>query len=399
MKNEREVRLTMSMVHGRVAAHRPSKLVASRVARSAHADNLKVLLVVGVIVAHATMAWTDNDAWVLEEPPVREPLLTVLNLAALVGVSFAMATFFLIAGTFTPRSLERKGLRRFVVDRTVRFGVPLVFYMLVLGPIVEFADAQDNAGWNKGFWAFVKHSWRHPAPGPLWFLEVLLVFSVVYAVVRTIFSRRTTTPEPLNARYLLTAGIAAATAFYAVRLVVTFEEEVGQDLFLGQAPAWVTAFTLGVVGGERGWFERISPAMSRRLFQVAWSAAACVVVVVSVNVGAMGADIEEFWGDGTWQSAVLAVLQAALVVAMSIWLLDVFRRRLDHQGSLMVAVSRAAFAAFIVHQVVLVGTVLATRHVDWPPEVEFPVAAALAVIGSFGIGALLVRLPRVSRFV
>ena len=390
----------MSSVHGQVSAPRPPGVVALQTPqRVAHADNLKVLLVVGVIVAHATMAWTDNDAWVLEEPPVREPLLTLLNLTALVGVSFAMATFFLIAGTFTPRSLERKGLRRFVVDRTVRFGVPLVFYMLALGPIVEFVDAEDNAGWNKGFWAFVKHSWRHPAPGPLWFLEVLLVFSVVYAVVRTVLSRRTTTSEPLNARYLLAAGIAAAAAFYAVRLVVTFEEEVGQDLFIGQAPAWVTAFAIGVVGGERGWFEQIPPAMSRRLFQVAWSAVACVVIVVSVNVGAMGADIEEFWGGGTWQSAVLAVLQAALVVAMSIWLLDVFRRRVDHQGRLMRSMSRAAFAAFIVHQVVLVGTVLATRHVDWPPEVEFPAAAALAVIGSFGIGTLLVRLPRVSHSV
>jgi len=59
--------------------------------------------------------------------------------------------------------------------------------------------------------------------------------------------------------------------------------------------------------------------------------------------------------------------------------------------------SRAAFAAFIVHQVVAFGAVVATRHVSWPPEVEYLAAAALAVIGSFGIGALLVRLPGVSR--
>ncbi len=389
----------MSLVHGRVPAHRTSTSAAPQTQRSAYADNLKVLLVVGVIVAHATMAWTDNDAWVLDEPPVREPLLTLLNLAALVGVSFAMATFFLIAGSFTPRSLERKGLRRFLVDRTLRFGVPLVFYMLALGPIVEYVDSQDNAGWDKGYWAFVKHSWRHPAPGPLWFLEVLLVFSVVYAIVRAVVPRRTTAWTPLNARSLVLVGVVAAVAFYVVRLVVTFEEEVGQDLFLGQAPAWVTAFIIGVVGAERGWFEAIAPELSRRLFQVAWSAVAGVVIVVSVDVGAIGADIEEFFGGGTWQSATLAVLQAALVVAMPIWLLDVFRRRVNNQGRLMVTMSRAAFAAFIVHQVVLVGTVLATRHVDWPPEVEFPMAAALAVIGSFGIGALLVRLPRVSRFV
>src|SRR5512135_2020983 len=101
-------------------------------AHHAYADDLKVLLVVGVIVGHVTMAWTSNEAWGLKEPPVREPLLTLLDLAALVGVLFAMATFFLIAGAFTPRSLARKGLRRFLVDRTARLGVPLVFFLLAL---------------------------------------------------------------------------------------------------------------------------------------------------------------------------------------------------------------------------------------------------------------------------
>ena len=43
--------------------------------------------------------------------------------------------------------------------------------------------------------------------------------------------------------------------------------------------------------------------------------------------------------------------------------------------------------------------VLATRYVSWPPEVEFPAAASLAVVVSFGIGALLARLPGVSRII
>jgi hypothetical protein len=366
--------------------------------RYAYADNLKVLLVAGVIVGHVTMAWTVNEAWVLDEPPVREPLLTLLNLVALVGVLFAMAAFFLIAGAFTPRSLERKGLRRFLVDRTLRLGVPLVFYLVALAPFVEYVDS-DFAGWDQGFPAFVTYIWRHPAPGPMWFLEVLLLFSVVYAVGLTVLPRRTTAPTPMRARYLLAAGLFVAVMSYAIRVGAPLGEEVSEDLYLAQAPAWVTGFTLGIVGAERGWFYRISPATSRRLFQVAWSAIAGVVIVVAVTVGAMGGDIDDFFGGGTWQSLALAVLEGALVVAMPLWLFDVFRRRVNHKGPLMRRMSRAAFAAFVVHQVVAIGAVLATRYVSWPPEVEFPVAATLAVIVSFGVGALLVRIPGVSRIV
>jgi len=373
--------------------------VSAKTSRFAYADNLKVLLVVGVIVAHSTMAWTENDAWVLEEPSVREPLLTLLNLVALVGVMFAMATFFLIAGTFTPGSLARKGLRRFLVDRTVRFGVPLVAYLLVLSPVVEYVDAVNNGSWDGGFWAFLPHVWRHPAPGPLWFLEVLWVFSAVYAVVRTVWPRRATGRASLPGRYLLVAGALVAVAAYLIRIGLPFAREVGQDLYLAQSPAWVAGFVLGVVGAERGWFERISPELSRRLFRVAWTSVAAVVVIVSVVVGALGDDVDVFFGGGTWQSAVLAVLQGALVVTMTVWLLDVFRRRANDQGRLLAVMGRAAFGAYLVHQAVLVGAVLATRWVGWPPELEFLAASALAVVGCFAVGALLARTPGISRIV
>jgi glucan biosynthesis protein C len=92
------------------------------------------------------------------------------------------------------------------------------------------------------------------------------------------------------------------------------------------------------------------------------------VAVVGV-ASAMGADIDAFGGGGTWQSMLIAVLEGALVVAVSFWLIDAFRRRFDHQGRLARQLSRTAFAAFLVHQVVLVGLVLASRHVAWPPEV------------------------------
>jgi fucose 4-O-acetylase-like acetyltransferase len=362
--------------------------------RYGYADNLKVLLVIGVIVGHATMAWIENDAWVLEEPPVREPLLTLLNLAALVGVLFAMPLFFLIAGMFTPQSLQRKGRSRYIADRTIRLGVPLVFYMLFLGPVVEYVDVQDNAGWNRGFPAFVWHCWANPAPGPLWFLWVLLLFSVAYAIVRTVAPRRTTGTAPLQVRYLVTTGALIAIAYFLLRIPLTFGQEVGQDLFLDQAPGWLAAFTLGVLGGERGWFDRLSPDMSRGLFRVGWVGVLTAIVLASATAGAMGLDIDVVLAGGTWESAVIAVTQAVLVVALAPWLVDVFRRRFDHRGRVLREMGRAAFAAYVLHQVVLVGTVLATRSVAWPPELEWVAAAGLAVVGSFVVGALLIRVKR-----
>lgn len=373
----------------------PVTTTTTESSRFAYADNLKLMLVIGVVVAHATMAWTGVGTWVFDEPPVREPLLSALSIFELVGALFGLALFFLIAGAFTPRSLARKGLRRFLVDRTVRLGVPMLFFVVVLSPVVEYADP-DAAGWTRGFPAFAVHTWWPPAPGPTWFLGVLLVFSAVYAVVRTVFPRRPATAQ-MRARHLWAAGMIVVVGSYLVRIAVPLGEERWR-LAVGQAPAWIVGFAIGVAGAERGWFDRIASTTSHRLCQVAWAAVAGTALVFGM-ANALGADLDPFGGGGTWQSLVVTVVEAALVVAMSLWLLDVFRRRFDRQGPFARELSRAAFAAFVVHQVILVGLVLATRHVPWPPEVEYLGVAVLGVAGSFALAWLLVRLPGVSRIV
>ena len=371
----------------RVGAARP---------RRVYADNLKVTLVAGVIVAHVTMAWAALEgAWVFSEPPVREPLLSLLRLVTIVAAAFGMPLFFLVAGMFTPASLRRKGLGRYSVDRILRLGIPSLLFVLLLTPPIEYLDP-DARGWTGGFWAFVPHVWSlwPPAPGPTWFLGVLLVFSLVYGVVRTIRPTRAAAGRPLRAWQLVLTVAGVAAVSYLLRMVVPLGHEVWH-LALAQAPAWVAGFTLGVLGGERGWFASLDARLARGVRRAGWVAVAlCVAVVASV---ASSTGTEVLFGGGTWQSLVLAVLEATIMVTVSLWLLDLFQRRFDRQAPLGQAMSRAAYAAFLVHQLVLVGLVLASRHVPWPPELKYAAVAIIGVAGSFALGSLLVRLPGLSR--
>lgn len=197
----------------------PALIHGTRRPRHVYLDNLKVVLVVGVIVAHVTMAWTGVGTWVFEEPHVREPMLSILTLAAVFGSLFGMALFFLIAGMFTPASLARKGFGPFALDRAVRLGVPMVFYILAFSPVVEYVDP-DNAHWDKGFAAFTVHVWWPPAPGPTWFLGVLLLFSVVYAAIRTVSPTSAAARTAPTGAQLLIAGAIIAIASYALHLAV-----------------------------------------------------------------------------------------------------------------------------------------------------------------------------------
>jgi fucose 4-O-acetylase-like acetyltransferase len=358
-----------------------------------YVDNLKVALVVGVIVAHTSIAWTGVAEWVLYEPELCEPWFSVVALLVLAGGLFGMALFFTLAGMFTAPSLRRKGLGKFLVDRVIRLGIPLLVYAIVLSPFVEYVDT-DNAGFDRGFWAFTWEIWWPPTPGPTWFLWVLLLFSVVYALARTVWPSRTDRPG-LGLHHLLIGALVAAVGSYVLRLTVPLGEEVW-GISLAQMPPWVVGFTFGAVAGERGWFEPIPRLLAVLARRTAWVALGVAMIAVAITTTIAG-DMEPFLGAGTWQSLLMATLEGVLVMTMPVWLLDLFRGRFDHQSPLAHEMARAAFATFVVHQVVLVGLVLASRYVPWLHEAEYVLVTAIGVAASFFVGWLLLRLPGVSR--
>ncbi|GAA4723634.1 acyltransferase family protein [Pedococcus ginsenosidimutans] len=381
-----------------VVAHgaRPT-LAGQPPARLAYADNLKVALVAGVVLAHVCLAWNGLEgAWVLSEPTVREPLLSVLLLATIVGVTFGMPLFFMVAGLFTPKSLQRKGTRQFLRDRAFRLLLPSIAFVLLLTPPIEFVDS-SNAGFRGSFWEFIPHAWwpLPPPPGPTWFLGVLLVFSTAYAVVRRTWPRGPGTGRRLTGRGLAVTVVLVTVASYAVRIWAPFGEE-RWHLAVAQAPGWVAGFALGLLAGENGWFDHLDARLATRVRHLAWlSMAGCAALVAALSTA--GADVDVFGGGGTWQSLVFAAIESTVLVTASFWVVDAFRRRADRQGPLARSLGRAAYATFFVHQGVLVLLILASRHLPWPTEARFVLVAVLGVVLSFAFGAALLRVPGVAK--
>jgi hypothetical protein len=158
--------------------------------RLAYLDNLKVLLVVGVIAVHSAITYGVDGAWYLEDyDSMADVSVGVLTVFVAVGFLFGLGAFFLIAGRLSGPSLDRKGPARFVGDRLVRLGIPVLFYVLMIAPVMEYVKARDE-GADQGFLSFAWDQLADPAPGPTWFLEALLVFSVAYALARALWPVR-----------------------------------------------------------------------------------------------------------------------------------------------------------------------------------------------------------------
>jgi acyltransferase-like protein len=380
--------------------------------RVAYLDNLKLLLVAVIIAGHGALAYGDlENAWPYQD--VQEVHLAgvsnvTLAIVVIPAAMFAMGLFFLISGLVTPGSVSRKGPRTFARDRLLRLGVPLVVWALVMWP-GSIWMAHLAAGETHSFgWQFT-----HEEPildtGPMWFVEILLIYSLAYAAWR--YWRRdraagadhiaaSTRSAPLTARTLVALAAAISVATVLVRPVFPAASgQIGQS-HLWQWPQLVVTFGLGIVAAQRGWLEPVPDRIRRGCGFAALGGLAAFLIVAGI-MAAVGVDGGVLFDAGLHRAPLsLAAIEGPLAVGTSVWLLGFAQRRLNrHPGPLARAMARSAYGAFLLQGVVLIGLMVAMRPVGVPAEVKALTVACLGVAGSFGLAWVLVTRTQLGRII
>ncbi|MGZ4148777.1 MAG: acyltransferase family protein [Actinomycetota bacterium] len=367
-------------------------------ARLAYLDNLKTLLIAGIIAAHAIQGYSEWGSWTYQD--VREvtlsPVVETVVVVAFVslGALFLMALFFLISGLFTEDSLARKGASRFVSDRLLRLGVPFVAYTLVVWPLTEYATLEPFL--HRGsYWRSFADTDPILDNGPMWFVGVLLLFSLALVAWRSVWPPRSETASgPLRWRHLLLLSLAVGICTFVVRLAMPADSNQPLNLHLWGWPEYAAMFGLGVVAARRGWLRPVPGALARRCGIAAIVAmlgtAACVL-----SAEPLGLTEEAFYGGWRLTALIAAALEGVLAVSAPVWVLGFAERHLDATGPLRRAAARGSYLAFMLQGPVLVA--LALRPVGVSGDVKALLVATLGVVGSFALAWLLVTRTRLGR--
>jgi hypothetical protein len=372
--------------------------------RLSYLDNLKVALIVAIIAIHGALGYVAfMDAW--SYTSVREVTLTpVVEAALLVVVSpfgfLLIPLLFLVAGLLTAPSIGRKGPARFARDRLIRLGVPFVAYVGLVQPTVMYALEHPLGGAPRSFWYEYLGAERQIDTGPLWFVGVLLLFSLAYAGWVGLRRQRAPAPGPtgVTVRHLLLLVAAVVPASVLVRLVYPYGGESGfTDLNLWEWPACAAMFALGVTAARCGWLAAVPDAVGGRCRTLALIA----LVSMAGFLGLVGSrdTIDEAMGGWHWQAVVFSVLEVTLAVFGSVWLLGVAQRHLGGERRWAGArVRRSAYGAFILQTPVLLGIAVALRPVALAAEAKAVLVAVGGVVCAFAVAWLLIRrVPIVAR--
>ena len=190
-------------------------------ARLVFVDNIRVFLTVLVLLHHLMITYAGTRGWYYKEGQPGFVVGAIGGWFCSINQSYFMGLFLLISAYFVPGSYERKGEWRFFKDRLIRLGIPLALYSWIVNPIFVYLFPPSGLS-TQSFWSYfpVKYFQTSPLIGsrPLWFIEVLLIFSLVYIMwrrVRPAVSPQPTgdAPFPANWNVALFALVIAALAF------------------------------------------------------------------------------------------------------------------------------------------------------------------------------------------
>jgi hypothetical protein len=396
-EDDREERVTVQSASTRM---RMLGVVVPSAERLPYLDNLKTVLIAGIIASHALMGYATFGSWTyqdIQEVTLSDAAEKIYALSFLfLGGLFLMALFFLVSGLLTEDSLARKGPSRFLRDRALRLGVPFAVYTLVVWPLTEYAVFGPYL--HRSFWGSVTDTDPVLDNGPLWFVGLLLLFSVALVAWRRVVAPPPPSGRSIGAADVAMLSVAVGAALFVVRLVFPMDSNQPLNVKVWGWPEYVAMFGLGIAASRNGWLRPVARSLARGC-GIATLAAAAVVAAVAVSTDVAGLGESLYYGGWEPRALVWAFGEGVLAVCGPIWVLSFVQRHLNGTGPLRRAMARSSYLAFMLQGPVLIGLALGFRPLDLPGEVKALAVAALGIVVSFGLAWPLVTKTRLGHVV
>ena len=361
-------------------------------------DNLRVLLTVLVVMHHTFISYGAPGGWYYTDKTTNEAALIIMTLFVATNQAFFMGFFFFLSALFTEPSYYKKGTTQFIIDRLKRLGIPLLFYSFIFSPVLNFLVFRFGENKKASFIQYLSGYDDWIDPGVMWFVAALLLFTLIYVLVKNIFKKTVYKAYPLpgNKKILLFA-LSLGVISYLVRIyfpVGWVLHPVGFQF--AHFTQYISMFIIGIIAHRNNWLAGIDFKKGKL-----WMIVALVLVFIIFPAIFLLAHspLDSFQGHGTWQSFIAAVWEQLTGISIMVGITGIARYKWNYTNPLLQKMSRASYTTYIFHPLVVVSICLLLKswHVD--PSLKLLVAAPAGVIIAFMLAGIIVKLPVVKNIV
>jgi glucan biosynthesis protein C len=287
---------------------------------------------------------------------------------------------------------------KFVRERAFRLGLPVLFYMFVLGPITEYFCAHS---WTSTESTSFAHEWiKHirngkflQESGPLWFCLALLIFSLIYAALRALcpdIDSRLEDSQLPNTTELAGFAIAMASFTFLVRLMMPSGASL-LNMHLGDFPQYILLFSAGILAARGRWLLKLSSSSGTGWLMIVLPAGFVAWFIILREGGAFAGKGSAYSGGWHWQGMCMNLWESFTCVAMCHGLLVIFCDLFNRQGRLAKFMSDNAFSVYVFHPPVVTLAARMQHSLMLPPILKFLTLTCIGVVMSFALSAVVFR--------
>ncbi len=359
--------------------------------RSFYIDNIRIFLTSLVVLHHFAITYGGPGGWFYNESHADFPAIIPLSMFLATNQAFFMGMFFFISAYFTAASLGRKGTGTFLKDRLKRLGIPTLLFFFVLFPLTIFIRNQfirDDATSLLDL-IFKSRVW---GVGPMWFVEALFLFTLVYIILQKIVPQRSFSFPKTVAVILLALFIGIVQFIIRIWLPVGWSMPITNFQF-PHFVQYIVLFSLGLVAYQQKWLDTITPQMGCKWFIFVQVLIIIVFPALMIFGGAANESTEPFMGGITWQNFAYTLWEQLVGFGMILGLIGIFKKRFNNQGAFAQKLSSSAYAVYVFHPPVLLAVSATFLTFNIPQFWKFVVLAPIALAACFTVGYFAKKAP------
>jgi hypothetical protein len=368
---------------------------STKLNRIFYMDNIRIYLTVLVILHHLAVGYGGSGGWAIYENdfnPVDSITMIVFTLFNTINQSYFMAFFFILAGYFTVRSFEKKGVVNFLKDRFIRLGLPLLIYGIFISTLVNFFVLNtayiELRGGPTSLFDMVKYNIDNLILNVdhLWFLQALILFALIYALYRSVIPLKISSNEtqdsstnsfPKDKVIIASIGFLALVTFI-VRLFFPVDTEF-LNFQLGHFTHYGFCFWIGILAYNGKWFDNLSASQAKRWIVVALAMLVLLPIILIILVDLDNPNFDLFKGGLTLEAIIYAVWESIALIAISISITYLFRTRMNRSNKVLKSMSGSAYTAYIIHAMVILAIMTVLIPISLPAIIKFFIGALIGV--------------------
>lgn len=370
-------------------------------------DNLKIALIFLVIIHHVGQAYGPTGGFwpfVSSQPDS----LSWLGRFFGVNATFFMGLFFMISGYFFAPSYDKKGFYKYSLDKVIRLGIPLVFvYMIMMPCVFYFYYINYSNNPDISYWIYFKTiflglgaqpSWFQPSIGwpesnfgfgHLWFVEHLLIYSLIYALFR-LFYKAANRNYKLNSYFIVLFLIAIISIssiivrnYYPIDKWIDILGFITSEI--AHLPQYTALLITGIVAYKTDLFKLFPSRFGMLLLYIGLIMA--IVIYISPYV-------PEIINTIIWK--YFEIYETIMCVSLCFGLITFFRNNINSSNLLLKAFADNSYGAYIFHFPIVIAIQYAFDKISIPILSKFVIVSMVSIIMSYGV-SFMIRNIRILR--